>query len=79
MLGHAAAAICGGGVVVALDRLALRFGRAVADLCASAIDVPVHERPGQAALGLSAFGVPLLVAGMMVSAFAWRHVQTTTT
>jgi chlorophyll synthase len=25
------------------------------------------------ALSLSAFGVPLLVAGMMVSAFAWRN------
>ena len=35
--------------------------------------------PVKQALGLSAFGVPLLVAGMMVSAFAWRHVQTTTT
>jgi chlorophyll synthase len=29
---------------------------------------PVHR-----ALSLSAFGVPLLVAGMMVSAFAWRN------
>ena len=35
--------------------------------------------PVKQALGLSAFGVPLLVAGMMVSAFAWRHVQTTAT
>ena len=33
--------------------------------------------PVKQALGLSAFGVPLLVAGMMVSAFAWRHVQST--
>jgi chlorophyll synthase len=29
--------------------------------------------PVKQALGLSAFGVPLLVAGMMVSAFALRH------
>ena len=35
--------------------------------------------PVRQALGLSAFGVPLLVAGMMVSAFAWRHVQTSST
>jgi len=35
--------------------------------------------PVRQALGLSAFGVPLLVAGMMVSAFAWRHVQTSAT
>ena len=35
--------------------------------------------PVKQALGLSAFGVPLLVAGMMVSAFAWRHVQSTPT
>jgi chlorophyll synthase len=35
--------------------------------------------PVRQALGLSAFGVPLLVAGMMVSAFAWRHVQTGST
>jgi chlorophyll synthase len=35
--------------------------------------------PVKQALGLSAFGVPLLVAGMMVSAFAWRHVQSTLT
>jgi chlorophyll synthase len=35
--------------------------------------------PVKQALGLSAFGVPLLVAGMMVSAFAWRHVQATST
>ena len=31
--------------------------------------------PVKQALALSAFGVPLLVAGMMVSAFAWRHAQ----
>ena len=32
--------------------------------------------PVKQALAMSAFGVPLLVAGMMVSAFAWRHAQT---
>ena len=44
--------------------------------------VPLMNRfmkdPVKQALGLSAFGVPLLVAGMMVSAFALRHASRVT-
>ena len=67
-----------------IDRRSLRswpYGLAVLLLIYA--QVPLMYRfmkdPVKQALGLSAFGVPLLVAGMMVSAFAWHHVQTTTT
>jgi chlorophyll synthase len=50
---------------------------AVAVLLLSYAQTPLMMRfmrdPVGRALSLSALGVPLLVAGMMVSAFAWRN------
>ena len=68
--------VVGGGPAgaTAADDLA-RLGRHVLLLIYA--QTPLMMRfmrdPVGRALSLSAFGVPLLVAGMMVSAFAWRN------
>jgi len=64
-------------VVVALLLVWTDWPYALAVLLLIYAQVPLMTRfmkdPVKQALGLSAFGVPLLVAGMMVSAFALRH------
>ena len=66
-------------VVVALLLRWSDWSYALAVLLLIYAQVPLMTRfmkdPVKQALGLSAFGVPLLVAGMMVSAFALRHAS----
>ena len=69
-------------VVVALLLRWSDWSYALAVLLLIYAQVPLMHRfmkdPVKQALGLSAFGVPLLVAGMMVSAFALRHASEVT-
>jgi len=69
-------------VVVALLLRWSDWSYALAVLLLIYAQVPLMIRfmkdPVKQALGLSAFGVPLLVAGMMVSAFALRHASEVT-
>ena len=66
-------------VVVALLLRWSDWSYALAVLLLIYAQVPLMNRfmkdPVKQALGLSAFGVPLLVAGMMVSAFALRYAR----
>jgi len=66
-------------VVVALLLRWSDWSYALAVLLLIYAQVPLMNRfmkdPVKQALGLSAWGVPLLVAGMMVGAFAWRHAS----